>query len=648
MLFTSDIPKIIRNESSTRIPNESSALAATKEINQNGSEVKSSTYQSFHKNQQKSTNEFHTASSYQICSDQFYCSTSEQKTFQSLQKQDEETNSDVPELIAEDSVIPNPYLANHDSSRSLTLERSSIPKHTIAAPTFLLAPQTPAIVSSSPRIKSPSTPLPSCLKKKKPPGLPHLHPTTQRRVRGLWNDNTAATSTSTPCDENHFERLRDDTLLHCFSFLSNGKPKDLLNVSQVGRRFHSLVKTSPQLWKQIDATDFVQENFHLSNKNNKATTQALEKLLLKYEPESLIIRNINEMLSVDDSFLPPGGGRLNNLTLTQFQKLTDTHFHVMLLLMALPPQHSPNKKLSSAPCSLQHLALEECPELTNATVRSIAVSACCSSNLKSLSLRGNPLITDLSPLAPLLKTQARATFPSRSSRAINLVPRPSLPNAANMSLIQSLLAPPQSPSNTSKTLQSLFGPQPSETPTVTASSASLPLTTQSSTKSSISSLQSLFAPLGTSPQRSSSAVCSSSSDFQQRHHPMLPTLGGCSTGGTLQRIDLRGTCITPKTWMEFCQQVTNASLRLVALQSIALDGNAWTDFDLQDFAAVLALDKLQSCRLPINKAFRNEASITNLHPLANATKLKLVDLTGHIIMTQSSASFITYDYKVMI
>lgn len=510
-------------------------------------------------------------------------------------KEEEDDCFDVPDLIAEDSVDAYENFNFEIAQRPSSMAFPSLNSSPALESCFTL-PKAPTDASDMKPTTSASPALTSCLKKTKAnkpllAGSPNIHPTTQRRVRGLWN------TTPSRANSSRFEQLREDTILHCFSFLESN-PSDLLSISQVGRRFHYIITASPQLWKRIDATDFVQGIYQRSNQSNKQTTQALGRLLLTYTPESLTIRNIGNKLRADESFLPPGGGRLKELNLTQFDQLTDTHMHVMLLLMALSPQQQQqpqNKKILKASVSLQHLALEDCPQLTNATVRSIASSVCCA-NLESLSLRGNPQVNDVLPLAPLLKTQARTRLPAPSPR--------------------------QGARTGFSPLAGLFGSTPSLQPQTPATPALSPSSvTPPNTKTSTSTLESLFAPPGTSPTRSPFTKSSSVASANSTSHPMFPTLRD-SGGGSLQRLDLRGTGVSPKAWIECCRRV--ASSRLILLRSFAMDGNGWSNQDVEELTKLLALRDLQTCHLPVVDAPNHGSLLT----LGGASPLQFLHLAG--------------------
>ncbi|KAL3926235.1 MAG: hypothetical protein SGBAC_013557, partial [Bacillariaceae sp.] len=265
---------------------------------------------------------------------------------------DDDDECDVPELIAEDSLEPTLRLGILQPEPASTSKLTSgSPLHSLFAaqpsPDIHLTTPTNSIL----KISTTTTPLSSCLKKKNKTSptksslkSTNFHSPTPRRVHGLWDDATTCSrgtiGTGMPVKKknpNIFYQLRDETIVHCLSFLS-GEPNDLLAVSQTGRRFRSLVTTSSTLWKSVDATNFVHSVYQQSeSKQSKqssatTTTKALAKLLLKYPPETLTIRDIGDKLQVNESFLPPAG-RLKHLTLTHFQDLTDTHVHVMLLLL---------------------------------------------------------------------------------------------------------------------------------------------------------------------------------------------------------------------------------------------------------------------------------------------------------------------------
>jgi hypothetical protein len=239
--------------------------------------------------------------------------------------------------------------------------------------------------------------------------------------------------------------------------------------------------------------------------------------------------------------------------------------------------------------------LEDCPKLTNATVRSIASSVCCA-NLESLSLRGNPQVNDVLPLAPLLKTQARTRLPAPSPR--------------------------QGARTGFSPLAGLFGSTPSLQPQTPATPALSPSSvTPPNTKTSTSTLESLFAPPGTSPTRSLFNTSSPAASANSNSHPMFPIFRD-SGGGSLQRLDLRGTGVLPKAWIECCRRV--ASSRLILLRSFVMDGNGWSNQDLKELTKLLALRDLQTNDLPVVDAPNHGSLLT----LGGASPLQYLHLAG--------------------
>eukprot|EP00980_Cylindrotheca_fusiformis_P004323 scaffold921_cov126-Cylindrotheca_fusiformis.AAC.2 len=513
----------------------------------------------------------------------------------------EDDSSDVPELIAEDSV-------DTFDNFKVDIAAHQHPMASVSLPFSAAFDQAFSRTQPEEADKKPSRIPKSCLKKRNTPrtGLPRTHRSSARRVRGIWSPK----SPSYPIPPNFFEQLRDETILNIFSFLMSN-PSDLLSISQVGLRFNYIIKTSKQLWKRIDATDFVEDLYERFNQSSVQTTRALGRLLLNYRPESVSIHNIGGKLSADESFLPPGGGRLKELTLTHFDELTDTHLHVMLLLLALSPQQqmtTANKKIEKTSTSLVKLSLEHCPRLTNATIRSISSSICCSS-LQSLSLQGSSQVSDVLPLAPLFRTQAKPQMsatpfqaPSKATSSLaglfGPAPSTSKPPAP---VLQSFFEPPskRAPSNRGPSdLASLFGPPPSQAPAPPRLQSLFdpPPQRPSSPPRTSDPLQALFAPPGTSPKKNVNNVPSASGYTSGYSRP--PN----STVGSLQCLNLRGTGVTPKAWIQCCQEITASSTRLIHLRFFAMDGNEWTTPDLEKLSKMLALDDLQICHLPVSDA----------------------------------------------
>jgi hypothetical protein len=114
----------------------------------------------------------------------------------------------------------------------------------------------------------------------------------------------------------------------------------------------------------VDATEFVQTTFeqHCKNKSTDAraaTSQTLSSYLQQYATniKSLTICSIQTFLDAN-SFLPTITSSLQELTLTGYANLTDTHVRVMFL--------------STKHNNIHTLVLKDCPLLTNATIESIS------------------------------------------------------------------------------------------------------------------------------------------------------------------------------------------------------------------------------------------------------------------------------------
>jgi hypothetical protein len=273
------------------------------------------------------------------------------------------------------------------------------------------------------------------------------------------------------------DQLRDDTLLKILTFLDLA---DLLKTAMVCRRFRyhirtrsvqdneivpklktklQIVKTQQQqqvlpvlahdpglypLWKHVDATTFVQQAYQTfyalqkdtasQGKSKKAspeqwareqTGKTLAKFLEGKTPHSLVIRNIGTHLCANHLEMPSALlVSLEELTLTHFDTLSDTHLHVLLLLTlggkrgstAMHPEPFASNsearhqlaKANANPRShnnLRVLRLEFCPQLTDASVVSIAKT--CHKHLNQLSLKGNSQITSIEALQELFVTRLR-------------------------------------------------------------------------------------------------------------------------------------------------------------------------------------------------------------------------------------------------
>ena len=209
----------------------------------------------------------------------------------------------------------------------------------------------------------------SCLKRR---GATSVS-THGRRVRGLWNPSCCCL----------FSHLHNGTIVNVLSFLNM---KDLVTCFRVCRRWNH-VAASPALWQRVDATEFVQATFqqHCKNKSTDArvaTSQTLLSYLQHYATniKSLTICSIQTFLDAN-SFLPTITSSLQELTLTGYANLTDTHVKVMFL--------------STKHNNIHTLVLKDCPLLTNATIESISRHA---KHVQTLSLQKCRNITSIHAL----------------------------------------------------------------------------------------------------------------------------------------------------------------------------------------------------------------------------------------------------------
>jgi hypothetical protein len=401
-------------------------------------------------------------------------------------------------------------------------------------------------------------------------------PSTGRRVRGLWSDIDNN-------NKSHFDSLRNETLHHILEYLNLA---DLCRAGMVGLRWKSLVHTSESLWKHVDATEFVEQAHQTfsqtatisKDKCQQQTGQALEHVLEPHKPKALVIRNVQDRLSAD--YYLPSISSLQELTLTHFWNLTDTHVHVMLLMTLQQKKQQQQQKNNP----LRSLLLEDCPRLSNSAIRSIGVQC---TNLELLSLKGNiQIMQDLTPLANLLVTQTK-------------------PMAAHPSLLSMFQAPPP---------PQVVAPPPSSP---TRSHSSPPAAT---------SLQSLFAPPGMSPPRTTTARALKKVTAPGMP-PRIPTLG------YLKRLDLRATNVSASA---VCQLFSTPTNCLVTLDSLKLNGDSWKNVHLSKLADLISLNKLQqldlSCTTSTNKSSQiNDKGLRSLAMAATPrfSKLESLRLVGH-------------------
>lgn len=483
-------------------------------------------------------------------------------------------------------------------------------------------------------------------------------PTTERRVRGLWNDSPQADS--------YFSKLREETVSRIFGFLNLA---DLLRAGMVAPRYHSIVQNHKTLWNRIDATEFVHTahtNFLLQTNSldlaQKLTGEALEKALDSRSPKSLIIRDIHRRLS-PDSYLPTLTS-LRELCLTHYEDITDTHVHVLLLMTqsgsVMPKAGAQKRKPGN---SLRSLHLGYSPKLTNATVRSIA-SQC--RTLHSLNLQGCQGISNLEPLAPLLSVTEidpahEVTPPSKSGPPSLLLgmfaapPAPSLlmnmfaapsapqsqpppppphvsaqlpnlftpPQAKSPTPLSNLFAPPPPPpASKPAPLPNLFTPPPTSAAPTDASKSPPPPSTKSSSLPTSNSLQSLFAPPGNSPPRPAPTVVPKPKNV----------LAAKAVLGNLQDLDIRGTGVTPTGFLQLLKaaggnETQNQNSR-VKIKAVRVEGRGFSDSHLDQVSNWLVWDELEefaieSTTSPINSN-NNDNSNSNSNwiispPMATST-----------------------------
>lgn len=400
--------------------------------------------------------------------------------------------------------------------------------------------------SSSCSIVSPnSKPLKSSLRTSLSKGKKARAGPTKRRVRGLWNENPSCL----------FSDLHDDLLLFIMSHLSLG---DLCLSSMVCRHW-KYVTSLESAWKDVDATDYVRRThpFHMRKSPDaaaEANSTALATHLQSHSPEKLTIRSIEHYLTAD-TYLPSLQG-LQELTLTGFADFTDTHVHVMLLSLSKtdlkPTANFEMKARGKKENVLRKLVLEQCPLLTNASIRSIAYNC---PNLEELSLRGNHQMDDITPLNDMWKLE-----PSK------------------MSLKQ------QSTSTTS-----LFAPLQVQVPVVVPDRPSTPPQATAS-----AGLASLFALPGTSPQRG-------------RATSQTPTY---VKPKKLTRVDFSNTKITAQALVNSFHRAPG----VVELESIVMrgSGESWSDVQLKALSKTLSVSKLSTFDIRCANAFTGSTAITDV------------------------------------
>jgi F-box-like len=267
----------------------------------------------------------------------------------------------------------------------------------------------PAII----RLPAPASPIRSCLvnatsttnKKKRRKG--------RAAVRGLWPEDkvvvdctqqspstTNKTTTTTSSNNNNTRQLSDRLLSTVFSFLP---VQDLVRCENVSRRWQAVSGRS-ELWTTIDASDYVAELYDkfivvATNSNSSSqqqdqqpsaasslqaavwTTQQLTQTLQSHHCiRYLTIRHVQQRLSADYLHLPLW--RLVELTIGQFDHLTDTHLRSLLFLATLRCQSTTTNTTGiRRTLPLARMRLEHCPQLSKdclTAVRTVCPHAWCS------------------------------------------------------------------------------------------------------------------------------------------------------------------------------------------------------------------------------------------------------------------------------
>lgn len=441
---------------------------------------------------------------------------------------------------------------------------------------------------------------------------------TKRRVRGLWNNGPA----------NGFADLNDDLIGSIFGHFSSA---GLVKVAMVCRRFQYIAGLDAH-WKHVDATEYVERAFEhfgklASDTAAEQTSSALTAHLASHAPETLRIANIKHRLTAH-SFLPSLKG-LQELHLSAFADLTDTHVHVMLLSYAVGHAHGQAKAKSSN--SLRKLSLEQCPLLTNATLRSISLTC---SVLEELSVRGCRKMTSIEALKDCWKATKRApklpSVSSMNSLASFFAPPAPRPAATPAALglsslfappplvsahspaagLSSLFAPPSAPSlpcAAPAALSSLFAPPPSSRP---APPPLKPFDTSTTTP-----LASLFTPpTGMSPPRAPPRT------FSLTRGP------ASTTGGQLVAVNLSHTGVTPRQLVRAWEAI-GGEIQLESLTMIGT-GEAWRNGDLQALTQCLDLVSLKAIDLGC-ASLAGTSSLVSLATLEAANKLESLGLAGH-------------------
>ena len=462
------------------------------------------------------------------------------------------------------------------------------------------------------------------------------HTRTGRRIRGLWGDADDQVCL--------FGQLHDETLLHnILTFLSM---KDLCQASMVCQRWNHLARHK-DAWKRIDATDFVQTAYDYysstssstSNSATKATSLVLAARMEQYSPNVISIHSIEHRLSASN-FLSSSPS-LQELTLTHFYELTDTHIHALLLSSSF--QNGQGAARSNRTCSLRKLVLEGCPLLTDATVQSVATLCPL---LEELSLQGNSKIQDLSALAELWTLTKKP-------------PTPLKPAAPKLNLMQ-LAAPPSSATS----VASLFGPPPTAPATSSACSSmsslfSPPPAPPARPKTPPNALQSLFAPPGQSPPRTANVISALPRKLSKRN-----SNNKNSVPGKLSRINVSNTGVTATSLLQSWNAAASSaaspafstdsrSAHWVKLDALVMNhgtsGASWNDGVLEELGDVLDIGSLKCLEIATDSSSNSNMSFGRVKVLSDKglcalaktcgtaarLSLKRLNLSGHTTISST-------------
>lgn len=406
---------------------------------------------------------------------------------------------------------------------------------------------------------------------------------TKKGVRGLWNET------------DHFSLMHNELLL---SILSYTTATEKCRLSMVSRRWN-LVSNLEKAWAHVDATELVQDVARHFHQDSASVSATLSHELNKHSPEKLTIRGIGRLIC-PDQYLPSITG-LRELTLGNFEGLTDTHVHVMLLGVADGQARSKNTNC------LRKLALEDCPLLTSTVVQSIAKHC---PNLEELSLQGCEEISDLTPLRIRWK---RVDIPA--------------PKVADTPLGGLFAPPPVQQKPLKPALASLFA-QPAGTNGSHQNTLKL-VQQQPPSPPRAKSLQSLFAPPGTSPPRQARSISL----------PSLSSLTGPPSldemSGRLHSLNASRTSVCPAALLDSIS-VSDESVVELSWLSLLDNSTAWHETHLLRLEQLIDVKKLLHLEVtlvpPTPTSTASSSSSALLHDLLQRSRQAAVKLRSKCIV----------------